>query len=117
MNQTGPHLEHSQAECSVTEIVLTLFCRVVCEELGLTNDSYEPIAIYGNDVPDVLNSLVPIFISGVNCSGSEVTLLSCPYSNVTDHCTHHYDAGVNCHPDPNGIYYYYNLLLLRKVYL
>ena len=39
-----------------------------------------------------------IQITELNCQGTEPTLLSCLYTNVTDFCTHADDVGVQCDP-------------------
>ena len=39
----------------------------------------------------------PIYLDGVQCSGSELDLFDCP-GDTTPSCTHADDAGVRCNP-------------------
>ena len=42
-----------------------------------------------------------IYLDNVQCSGSELTLLSCPSNPIGTHnCGHSEDAGVECRPAP-----------------
>lgn len=65
---------------------------VVCNELGLVKAIQETKkAKYGQGQG-------PVWLSNVQCSGGESSLLSCPHSgwgNVGS-CTHGNDAGVKC---------------------
>ena len=38
----------------------------------------------------------PIYLDNVACSGSELTLVQCPYNTHTGDCEHREDAGVRC---------------------
>ena len=46
-----------------------------------------------------------IHLDDVHCSGSETSLLNCPYDSYTADCSHSEDAGVRC----QGAYWLYFL--------
>ena len=46
----------------------------------------------------------PILLDDVGCTGTETSILNCPYDSNTADCTHAKDAGVRCH---SCKYYWY----------
>lgn len=66
--------------------------RVVCRQLGFSTSNARlfSAAFFGEGTG-------PVFLDGVDCSGNEETLISCPHRPmVDDSCGHSKDAGVKC---------------------
>ena len=60
----------------------------------------------------------PIFLSGLNCVGSEQTLLECSTSSFPYYYTHSSDAGVQCEQrqhSGNTVYLNYSKLLYKGI--
>ena len=87
--------------------------RVVCRQLGFSTLSeseltsqYPTCLLWLSFTSDavVLPQLyqnpgnAPIHLTGVNCSGTEQTLLSCPHSTSTFACVQFEDVQVSCQP-------------------
>ncbi len=66
---------------------------VVCKQLGFSSAGNTPLfaAFYGQ-------SSGPIFITNVNCGGTESYLIDCPVGLSLATCTHFQDAAVSCNP-------------------
>ena len=67
--------------------------RVVCNQFGFSGDAYAvPASQFG-----VGDSSMPIWLSNVNCKGTETYLSECRhYGWGARYCEHYEDAGVVC---------------------
>ena len=64
---------------------------VACRELGFLNGTTRRRALYKS-------SIGPVWLSQVNCSGTENKLSYCQHNGVGNvgNCSHEQDAGVQC---------------------
>ena len=54
---------------------------------------------------------ISINMDSVQCTGSEVRLIDCPFDRHTSDCLHHEDAGVQCQPRESSLPLLISLLL------
>ncbi|XP_076088214.1 scavenger receptor cysteine-rich domain-containing protein DMBT1-like [Mytilus galloprovincialis] len=81
---------------------------VACRQLGYCSGQMIP---YQN----VEDGKGTIWLDAIHCSGSEHKLINCTYSTDTSHCSHWYDAGIdcfhNCSTDYEGMIVFYKKTL------
>ncbi|KAL5506472.1 hypothetical protein EMCRGX_G008114 [Ephydatia muelleri] len=63
---------------------------VVCKQLGYYGTSY----VYTNGYFGLGTG--PIMLTGLGCTSSEASVISCPHTSSTTGCNHSADAGVSC---------------------
>ena len=71
---------------------------VICRQLGF------PGATIAYLTAQFGNGKGPVYMSDVECSGSEVNLLDCWYTHVIEEVDSRQDVAVECQPTDTGIY-------------